>query len=160
MLESACLILGIPSPLEEAGRAFFFFAGIVKLGLRWPAMSSLGTVLCFSRDPQLLELRRLVLLRAGFDVLTAVQFDAVRQFTESYKIDLLIAGHTLAQAQCEEAIRLAKTINPPIKTLVLRYEGSSPCAIGIADEELDLLGGPEALVAKVKELLAPPSCSA
>jgi hypothetical protein len=120
-------------------------------------MPSLGTVLCFSRDPQLLELRRLILLRAGFDVLTAIEFDVVMQFTESYKIDLLVAGHTLSQAQCEEAIRLAKAAKPPIKTLVLRYEGSSPCAIGIADEELDLMGGPEALIAKVKDMLAAPS---
>ncbi len=105
----------------------------------------------------LLESRRLVLRRAGFDVLTAVEFDAVRKFTESYKIDLLIAGHTLGQAQCEEVIHLAKAVNPPIKTLVLRYEGSSPCAVGIADEELDLMGGPEALIAKVKEMLAAPS---
>ena len=121
-------------------------------------MSSLGAVLCFSRDPQLLESRRLVLLRAGFNVLTAVEFDAVRQFAESYKIDLLIVGHTLDQAQCEEAIHLAKAMNPPIKTLVLRYEGSSsPCAVGIADGELDLTGGPEALIAKVKEMLAAPT---
>ena len=90
-------------------------------------------------------------------MLTAVEFDAVRQFAESYKIDLLIVGHTLDQAQCEEAIHLAKAMNPPIKTLVLRYEGSSPCAVGIADEELDLMGGPEALIAKVKEMLAAPS---
>ncbi len=123
-------------------------------------MSTIGTVLCFSRDPELLELRRLVLLRSGFNVLTALELDAVQQFIESYKIDLLIVGHTLTQAQCQEAIRLAKAMIPPIKTLVLRYEGSSPCSVGLADGELDLLGGPEALIARVKEILAPSDRSA
>jgi hypothetical protein len=119
-------------------------------------MSSLGTVVCFSRDHQLLELRRLVLHRAGFTVLAALEYDVVRQFSELHSVDLLILGHTLTRAQCEQALRLAAATKPPIKTLILRYDDFSPCAAGIANEDLDLLGGPEALVARVKRMLKTP----
>jgi hypothetical protein len=113
-------------------------------------MSESSYVLCYSRDALLVDARKRVLESAGFHVLTAVEFGPLQELAERFPISLMILGHTLSPAQCDAALHFAHSRRPPIPCLVLQHSSSQACPLGPLDSSMEILDGPEALIANVQ----------
>ncbi len=80
--------------------------------------SSTG-VLIFGFDPVLLETRRLVLNRAGFQVWIAAKASEAVDFLLNEPIDLFILCQSLPPDVCERTLETAHTLRPDMINLLL-----------------------------------------
>jgi hypothetical protein len=109
-------------------------------------------VLCYGDDQELLNLRKLVLERAGVRVLATAEPEALRQMAKMQQISLLIVGHSLTEKECRRALDIARSCDPPLKTLTL-FVYTPACAVEPRGEMLDALEGPQRLIEKVAKML-------
>jgi DNA-binding response OmpR family regulator len=112
-------------------------------------------LLSVGNDPELMKVRSLVLLQAGYALREARNGqEAVKIFADG-DFDLVIICHTVPE---EARIRLIKTVrleSPSAKIIVIRKDGE--LSARMADETVHSLDGPEALLQTVKQSLAKPN---
>ncbi len=116
-------------------------------------MDSPPSILIYGRDHDLLETRRLVLQKAGFQAWTVTNLADVEKITITQPSDLLILCHSLSREECQYALAMSHLRQPGMKNLVMA--GTTPvCKLGQDDELVSSFDGPRALIATVNRLLA------
>jgi DNA-binding NtrC family response regulator len=115
-------------------------------------MQAPHSILIYGRDHELLETRRLVLQRAGFQARTVTNLANAEKVSISQSNGLLILCHSLSVEDSEKALAMAHSRQHGMKTLVLM--GTAPvCKLGQNDELMSSFDGPQALIATVTRLL-------
>jgi DNA-binding NtrC family response regulator len=79
-------------------------------------------ILVFGHDPILLETRRLILEKAGFQVWTATEANEAVQVLVREPIDLFILCQSLSHDECLPILETAHTLRPDMKNLILGGE--------------------------------------
>ena len=110
-------------------------------------------VLCFSRDPRLLETRHWV-LEKRFDAVTILSIAAMEQQSSlGRSFDLVLLCHTLSAEECESAFAIARQSWPHAKILGLVASEPSACDPPLFDGVVPGLDGPRVLLDKAAEML-------
>jgi DNA-binding NtrC family response regulator len=110
-----------------------------------------GAILVYGNDSMLVRTRRLILSKAGYDVLTATGFADAMLILVNQPIDLLMLCQTLTDEERRGILETAHALNPEIKTAVLRHEGLDlPVESGEIVEGLD---GPASLLGAIGRIL-------
>jgi hypothetical protein len=112
-----------------------------------------STVLVCSKDPVLLETRRLVLTRAGFRVVTVDIRDLNNMPPDP--VDLVVIGHTLSQEQRDAMIAASRAEWPNVKILRLVRSTHAHLPTGENEYECDS-HSPHRLVEMCRNLLSAP----
>jgi DNA-binding NtrC family response regulator len=109
----------------------------------------MARILNISYDASLLRTREELLKSQGFEVVSALGFDAALQAAKTHRYDLAIIGHSIPR---EEKRKLADEMKVyDIRILSLRRHDSGP--LPEADFSMKASEGPAALIKKVKEIL-------
>jgi DNA-binding response OmpR family regulator len=109
------------------------------------------TLLLYGLDPSLLEVRRMLLKAAGFEVIAIGSLEQLR--SPDAPVQLVVLCHTLPDTDCEQVLGIAERRWPQAKELILApLGGQSECA-GHANESFAMLEGPARLIARVRELV-------
>jgi CheY-like chemotaxis protein len=118
-------------------------------------MSASGiTILCIDDDPSAVMIRRLVLVSAGYEVVTATDGnEALRLFNER-NVDLVISDHFLRGTTGGEIAAKMKAIKPGIPIVIISGFPERPDGTEHADVFIEKGGPPPAMLAVVAELLS------
>jgi CheY-like chemotaxis protein len=111
------------------------------------------TILCVDDEDTPLLLRKLVLQKAGFDVLTANCAKEALRIAASNKIDLIVSDHLMPGVTGAELAKLLKTNHPSIPVILLSGVNEIPFGAEVADRFLSKVEGPDRLCATIREAL-------
>ncbi len=102
-------------------------------------MLPLNEIALYGRDLPLLERRRRVLERSGYNVSVATEWSSLERLMSSATIDLLLLCHTLSMEDCGRAITLAHRGSPEARCLILTAGSSLAGGRVRARRRLDVL---------------------
>ena len=114
-------------------------------------MAALPTVLLYGHDEGLIETRRMVLRRGGFDVHPVTGFSEFKRAGSLVEPDVVVLCHTLSQKDVEEALRLTREQWPKAQQLILTA-GPHRFLDQTVSDVLDANEGPEQLINHVAQL--------
>jgi CheY-like chemotaxis protein len=109
-------------------------------------------ILIFGGDPQVMQLRKLVLERAGFKVLFTSEREALRQLAKAKRLALLLLNDSPPRDHVHEALQIARSNDPPVKALVLGYSDTLASFLRDGEQFMETYCGPEALIKKIAEM--------
>jgi DNA-binding NtrC family response regulator len=115
----------------------------------------LSRTLIFGHDATLLRTRELILVRAGFDVLTTFEWTEASEILANQSVDLLILCHTLRESERQSILAVAHIAKPALRVLVLAADSSGSSADG-NEATLSIFDGPEKLVTVAHGLTGDP----
>lgn len=114
------------------------------------------TILCVSRASAAQVTRNLVLERAGYRVLaTDDPGEAERMFSDS-RVNAVVVGETVKAQQGLELGANFKRMNPSVPIVFLYKMNGFRVPPGIADEQVEFLGGPSLLLQALDRVLGVP----
>lgn len=122
---------------------------IVNL-VRSKVMDSSPHILCFGRNPVLLETRCAVLAK-HFAVLSVGSLEEMAQIRPSRPFNLVLLCHTLSAEECNAGSEIARHRWPGSKILALT-SGSPGCTEAKADRDVSCLDGPRALLRVIQDM--------
>ena len=111
-------------------------------------------ILCIDDEPEGLHFRKLVLESAGYVVETATNLAHALDLLSQCPFDLVVTDHLLGRDSNPAAAMKIKQACPGTPVIVLSGTVDLPEGLGTAEAFLSKTDGPEALLAKVSELLA------
>lgn len=112
----------------------------------------LPNLLICGLDPLLLDTRRLILERCGYQVWCASNLVNARQIIQSRRVDLLILCHSLSTDECDQLRAIASIHSPQTKILTLSA-GFKGCRGEMISQIFDTSDGPAKLLSVVEQLL-------
>ena len=116
-------------------------------------MSSVSTILIYGHDPTLLDTRRWVLEKAGFQVFTVGEMEGTAKLLADERIDLLLLCHTLTSEE-RRTIRAATTnLRPATKTLVMMTTSQEAGREETEGGSIHIFAGAAGLIAATRKLL-------
>jgi len=110
-------------------------------------------ILCVDDAEVALRVRKLLLASAGYTVLTAASGEEGLETFKEHPVDLVIADHFLSNKSGAEIAAEMKEIKPQVPILIVSASEQPPSGLEFADGFLSKLDGPDALLARVAELL-------
>jgi hypothetical protein len=110
-------------------------------------------VFLFGGDPQIMQLRELVLERAGFKVLAIHERELLCELAVAHQHSLLILNDMPPNREVHEALHIAHSFEPPLKTLVLGYSDRLCAGLGSGDQVIETLCEPHILIRKIREMM-------
>lgn len=111
-------------------------------------------ILCIDDAEVALRVRKLLLSRAGYRVLTAASGEEGLEAFKQNQIDLVIADHFLSDKSGAEIAAEMKEMKPQVPILIVSASEEPPAGLEFADGFLSKLDGPDALLERVVSLLA------
>lgn len=114
-------------------------------------MRNVARVLCFGRDPLLLETRRAVLAK-HFDVTPVESLAALRRISYSRSFHLAVLCHSLSGSEYRETVKFLRRCCPQVGIVALTAVDPER-ALEDADCRLPGLDGPQALIGAVRSRL-------
>jgi hypothetical protein len=109
-----------------------------------------SSILIVGHDDHLLATRQWVLQTRGYQVVTVQDPAAIQKIPATAPVRLLVLCHTLSEAECETASRLANARWPGLKSLTLLAD-TSRTPSGILGQLLHTMDGPGKLLSMVTE---------
>ena len=121
------------------------------------------TILCIDDDPSAVELRRLILLSKGYEVITATQGDEALKIFADMKVDLVISDHFSRGSTGGELASKMKAVHPDVPIILISGYPERPDSLEHADVFV-VKGGPtEELLGVIAQVLdqweTEPHCS-
>lgn len=113
-------------------------------------MSTPAHILCFGRNPLLLETRCAVLAKQ-YRVMSVESLEELAKVTSAVPFDLVLLCHTLSAEECRASTEIAHHRWPAAKVLALT-SGGPGCKDSNTDLDLSCLEGPRALLRAVHDL--------
>ncbi len=110
-------------------------------------------ILCVDDEPNSLVLRKLVLEKAGYAVLTASSVAQALEVFSSQPVDLVLSDHLMPGRTGAELAREIKTISSEIPVLLISGVNEVPTDADSADMFISKVEGPIAMCEKVASLL-------
>jgi len=104
-------------------------------------------VLLFGHDDLLLWTRRSIFERAGYRACVASEFRDVVRLSEEQHCELLVLCHTVSGLESTAALMEMRRRSQAIRSLMLLKPGGCCGAESLANQTMDALDGPEALLA-------------
>jgi CheY-like chemotaxis protein len=112
-------------------------------------------ILCVDDEENPLILRKLVLERAGYDVITARSAKEALGMISSHCIDLVISDHLMPGTTGAELAQHIKARHPLVPVVLISGLNEIPAGSSDADVFLSKLEGPDHLCREVAALLRP-----
>jgi DNA-binding response OmpR family regulator len=110
-------------------------------------------VLCIDDAEVTLRIRKLLLTRAGYAVLTASSGEEGLEVFKKNTVDLVIADHFLSDKSGTEIAGEMKALKPQVPILIVSGAEEAPAGLEFADGFLSKLDGPDALLERIATLL-------
>lgn len=110
-------------------------------------------ILCVDDEQTPLTLRRFVLEKAGYSVVTAGSAEEALEILSRQPVDLLLSDQLMPGTIGTELARKAKAAHPQLPVIVLSGVNEIPSDAEFADLFLSKVEGPEALCEKISALL-------
>ena len=110
-------------------------------------------ILCLDDDPDLLYLHRIVLERAGYDVLSASEAGEALRLLSTQPINLVITDHVMPGKSGEQFIGDMKRAHPGLPVLLLSGMPDLALEGSAADAVMQKTDGSQALVSKIRQML-------
>jgi len=115
--------------------------------------SGKAVILCVDDEEVPLELRRLVLEKAGYKVVTACSAAQALEIADSRHIDLVLSDHLMPGSKGTELARQIKAFLPKVPFILLSGVNEVPADANCADMFLSKLEGPRVLCEIVENFL-------
>jgi CheY-like chemotaxis protein len=121
-----------------------------------------STILCVDDELTPLTVRKCVLQKAGFHVITAGSAKDALEILRTTSVHLVVSDHLMPQMTGVQLVAEVKRMHPTIPFMLLSGVNDLPDGAELADEFLSKLEGPEAMISRVQFLLAnrPSGCQA
>lgn len=116
-------------------------------------ISPRDVILCVDDEEKPLILRKMVLEKAGYDVLTAGSAQQALDLAESHDIDLVLCDHLMPGTTGAELARHIKARYPELPVILLSGLNEIPQDAGSADLFLSKVEGPDSLCEKIAAVL-------
>jgi CheY-like chemotaxis protein len=110
-------------------------------------------ILCIDDAEIALRVRQLLLLGAGYSVLTAASGEEGLELFKQHPVDLVIADHFLSDKTGVETAEEMKQLKSDVPILIVSAASEEPDGIGFADGFLSKGEGPDALLDTIAHLL-------
>jgi CheY-like chemotaxis protein len=111
-------------------------------------------ILCVDDEETPLLLRRLVLQKAGYEVITATSAAQALQIVASSGIDLVLSDHLMPCVTGTELARQVKASAPALPVILLSGVNDVPADADCADLFLSKLVGPVSLCESISRVLS------
>lgn len=111
-------------------------------------------ILCVDDEPNALILRKLVLQKAGYEVLTASSGEQALEMAGSRPIDLLLSDQLMPGMTGTQLAKEIKVVAPKARIVLISGVNEMPPDANIADAFLSKVEGPEALCKTVASALS------
>lgn len=115
-----------------------------------------AVILCVDDEDNPLVLRKLVLQKAGYEVITAKSAQEALQIASSRGIDLVLTDHLMPGVTGAELARQIKAKSPTTRVVLLSGVNEIPVGADAADVFLSKVEGPDSLCKKIAALLSAP----
>ena len=112
-----------------------------------------AVILCVDDEQNPLTLRRLVLQKAGYEVLTASSGKEALSLVASRKVDLVLSDHLMPGMQGTELARQLKAAHPKLPVILISGVNELPAGSAAANAFLSKIEGPDALCKEVAAIL-------
>jgi CheY-like chemotaxis protein len=113
-----------------------------------------AVILCVDDEEVPLMLRRLVLEKAGYQVVTAGSAVQAREIAASRHVDLILSDHLMPGSTGSELARDIKARLPELPVILLSGVNEVPSDAGCADRFLSKVVGPVVLCEQISMVLA------
>jgi CheY-like chemotaxis protein len=110
-------------------------------------------ILCVDDEENALILRRLVLEKSGFEVLTASSAREAQEVLATRSVDLILSDQLMPGITGTELARTVKSIYPQIPFVLVSGVNEMPEGIELTDMFISKLEGPVILIQKITELM-------
>jgi CheY-like chemotaxis protein len=110
-------------------------------------------ILCVDDEENALILRRLVLEKSGFEVLTAGSAREAQEVLAARSVDLILSDQLMPGTTGTELARTVKSMYPQIPFVLVSGVNEMPEGIELTDLFISKLEGPVILIQKITELL-------
>jgi CheY-like chemotaxis protein len=117
-------------------------------------LASVGPViLCVDDELTPLTIRKLVLQKAGYCVVTAGSAAVALDILRTSRVDLVISDHLMPEMTGAELASEVKRTHPTVPFMLLSGVNDIPVGAELADEFLSKLEGPETMINRVRALI-------
>jgi CheY-like chemotaxis protein len=111
-------------------------------------------ILCVDDEVTPLTIRKFVLQKAGFHVITAGSAKDALEILKSTDVDLVVSDHLMPDMTGAQLAAQVKRTYPAMPFMLLSGVNDLPEGAEVADEFLSKLEGPETMIVRVRLLLA------
>jgi CheY-like chemotaxis protein len=111
-------------------------------------------ILCVDDEVTPLTIRKCVLEKAGFHVITAASAKDALEILKTTNVDLVVPDHLMPEMTGAQLVADVKRMHPTLPFMLLSGVNDLPDGAELADEFLSKLEGPEAMIGRVRLLLA------
>ena len=112
-----------------------------------------AVILCVDDELNPLTLRRLVLQKAGYEVLTANSGKEALEIVSSRHVDLVLSDHLMPGMQGTELAQQLKERHPKLPVILISGVNELPAGSANANAFLSKIEGPDALCKEVAAIL-------
>jgi CheY-like chemotaxis protein len=112
-----------------------------------------AVILCVDDEENALTLRKRVLQKAGYEVLTALSGTEAFDILGSHRVDLVLTDHLMPGITGIELARQVKSLHSEIPVVLLSGVNEIPVDADVADAFLSKVEGPDRLCEKVAAVL-------
>ena len=114
---------------------------------------SKAVILCVDDEPNSLVLRKLVLQKAGYEVITASSALLALDVLASRKVDLVLSDQLMPGQTGTELARQIKAKWPSLPVILISGVNEIPADAGIADMFMSKVEGPAIMCKNVNDVL-------
>ena len=111
-------------------------------------------ILCVDDEVTPLTIRKFVLQKAGFQVITAGSAKDALEILRTTIVDLVVSDHLMPEMTGAQLAVHVKQMHPTMPFMLLSGVNDLPDGAELADEFLSKLEGPEAMIGRVRILLS------
>jgi CheY-like chemotaxis protein len=112
-----------------------------------------AVILCVDDEENPLVLRKLVLQKAGYEVLTAKSAKDALEITASRSVDLVLSDHLMPGMNGTELAQQIKAQHPDLPVILISGVNELPAGSTIANAFVSKIEGPQALCKEVAAIL-------
>jgi CheY-like chemotaxis protein len=117
-------------------------------------MGNRPMILCVDDEENQLAVRKLVLEKEGFSVLTANSGQQALGLLACHQIDLVLSDHLMPGLTGTELTRQIKASNPGLPVILISAVNEIPADAALADLFMSKLDGPIAMCQNISAVLA------
>lgn len=111
-------------------------------------------ILCVDDEENPLILRKLVLQKSGYDVLTATSGARALEILDSHKVDLVLSDQLMPGTTGTQLARQSKAIYPDVPVVIISGVNEIPADTEHADLFISKLEGPASVSEKIAGILS------
>ena len=114
----------------------------------------ISVILCVDDEVTPLTIRKFVLQKAGFHVITAGSAKDALEILRTTNVDLVVSDHLMPEMTGVQLAAQVKRMNPTMPFMLLSGVNDLPTGAELADGFLSKLEGPEMMIGRVRLILA------